>query len=198
MVLQVTAAAAAPSSPTVCALEPRATAQSRHHLVSPHHPISRADALELRDATHHLWSSPSRRRSASRGAEPPDPAAYADARGRGPRGRRRGRAVCTLVRAPRSRCWAFLGLWRLMVAAEGWRSSSPQRLVLRAVRTRLVIFKSGAPALLPSRSIAAPAPKVDSTSTGYDHSKRTSAGLAAMAQDGRQKSALGQHAAPRR
>ena len=141
MVLQVAAAAAAPSSPTVCALEPRAAAQPRHHLMSPHHPISRADAVELRDATHHLWSSPARRRSAARAAEPPGPAAYAGARGRGPRGSRRGRAVCTHVRAPRSRCWAFLALWRLMLAAEGriYRPSTPVRPRL-LVCGRLVPF----------------------------------------------------------
>ena len=60
------------------------------------------------------------------------------------------------------------------------------------------MFKNGASALLSSGSIAVPTHRVDSTSTGHGPCKRTSAGVAAMAQDGRRKSALEQHAAPRR
>lgn len=105
---------------TVCALEPRSAAQYRHHVMSPHHPISCADAVVLRDDTHHLCSSPAHRWRPSRGAEPPAALDYARERGCEPRGRRRSRVVCAHVRAPRSRCWAFLGLWRLMAAAEGW------------------------------------------------------------------------------
>ena len=120
MVLQMATAASALSSPMVCAFEPRSTAQSRHHVMSAHHPISCADVVELRDATHHLCSSPAHRRRASSGVEPPSALENAHERGCRPRGRRRDRVICTRVRAPRSRCWAFMAVWRLMVAPEGW------------------------------------------------------------------------------
>ena len=116
----MSAAAAAPSSPTVSALELRSAAQSRHHLMSPHHPILRVDAVVLREATDHLCSSPAHRRRASRGAELPGCMEGAHERSCAPRGRQRGRAVCSHVRAPQSRCWAFLALWCLMLATEGW------------------------------------------------------------------------------
>ena len=117
---QKRAAKAEPLLDDVCALEPHSAAQYRHHVMSPHHPISCADAVVLRDDTHHLCSSPAHRWRPSRGAEPPAALDYARERGCEPRGRRRSRVVCAHVRAPRSRCWAFLGLWRLMAAAEGW------------------------------------------------------------------------------
>ena len=106
--------------PVVAASHVSSPARLRPLLMSAHHSLSRVTAAGAWNSSQPsmlvlfapLWSSGAAGRLVRTGG--------VGKRGLRLRGRRAGRTMCLLVIPPRTRCVAFQGFWRLMVAAEGW------------------------------------------------------------------------------